>query len=324
MKAPRFAKLFAQLPLLNQPQRLQVLDALHPAAGLDRIIALIGEIRSAGRCCPRCKSEHWHRHGYANDLQRFRCRACGRTFNDLTGTPLARLRLKGKWPDYIGALLDSRTVRGAAKQVGVHRNTAFRWRHRFLDRVKDDRPAQLTGIVEADETFLLESQKGSRKLDRKPRKRGGKAALPGISRHLDCILVARDRSGQTIDAVTGRGALKASQLVQHLLPKLAPQALLVTDTNATYRAFARDHGIAHKAVNLHAGERVRSSAHGAIHVQNVNAYHRRFKEWLARFHGVASRRLPNYLGWHWALDGGRIASVEQLLRIAFGVIHSLR
>ena len=66
MKAPRFAKLFAQLPLLNQPQRLQVLDALHPAAGLDRIISLIGEIRSAGRRCPRCNSAHLHRHGRAN------------------------------------------------------------------------------------------------------------------------------------------------------------------------------------------------------------------------------------------------------------------
>ncbi|MDY0963105.1 IS1595 family transposase, partial [Massilia sp. CFBP9026] len=168
-----------------------------------------------------------------------------------------------------------------AKRVGVHHNTTFRWRHRFLDRVKDDRPERLIGIVEADETFLLESQKGSRKLNRQPRKRGGRAALRGISHHLDCILVARDRSGQTIDAITGRGALKVTQLVKHLLPKLDPQALLVTDGNAAYPAFARAHGLAHQAVNLSAGERVRNGVEGAIHVQNVNAYHRRFKEWLA-------------------------------------------
>jgi len=210
VKAPKFKKLFAQLPSLNQPQQLQVLAALHPAVGLDRVIALIAEIRAPGRRCPDCSCERCHRHGQANDLQRFRCCQCGRTFNDLTGTPLARLRHKGKWLDYLAALLDSRTVRSAAKQVEVHRNTAFRWRHRFLHWVKHDRPRQLTGIVEADETFLLESQKGSRTLDRKPRKRGGKAALRGISRHLDCILVARDRSGQTIDAVTGRGVLTKS------------------------------------------------------------------------------------------------------------------
>ena len=322
MKAPKFRKLYAQLPSLNQPQRLPLLAALHPAAGLDRIVALIAQIRAPGRRCPDCSCERCHRHGQANDLQRFRCCQCGRTFNDLTGTPLARLRMKGKWLDYLAALLDSFTVRRAASQVEVHRNTAFRWRHRFLHWVKHDRPRQLTGIVEADETFLLESQKGSRKLDREPRKRGSKAPLRGISHHLDCILVARDRSGQTIDAVTGRGALKKSQLVERLLPKLDPQALLVTDTNAAYRAFARDHGIAHRAVNLQAGERVRASREGAIHVQNVNAYHRRFKEWLARFHGVASWRLPNYLGWLWALDGGRVTSVEQLLRIAIALIHS--
>ena len=321
MKAPRFAKLFVQLQQLNGPQRQQVLAALHPAAGLDRIIVLIDEIRSKGRRCPECACERIHRHGHANDLQRFRCCHCGRTFNDLTGTPLARLRLKAKWPDYLSALLDSRAVRPAAKRVGVHRNTAFRWRHRFLERVKDDRTKRLTGIVEADEMFLLESQKGSRKLDRKPRKRGGRAGRRGISRELDCILVARDRSGQTIDAVTGRGALKAVHLTRHLLPKLDPQVLLVTDANGAYPAFARAHGIAHQAVNLSAGERVRSSAAGAIHVQNVNAYHRRFREWLARFHGVASHRLPNYLGWHWALDCGRVTSIEQLLRIAFGVIN---
>ena len=322
MKAPTFAELLSQLPLLNQPQRRQLLAALHPAAGLDRVIALIDQIRSSVRRCPDCGCERCHRHGHANDLQRFRCCECGRTFNDLTGTPLARLRHKGKWLDYLEALLDSRTVRAAAKRVGVHRNTAFRWRHRFLERVKHDRPARLTGIVEADEMFLLESQKGARKLDRKPRKRGGRAALHGISRHLDCILVARDRSGQTIDAVVGRGALKAAHLTIHLLPRLDPQALLVSDANAAYPAFARVHGIAHQAVNASAGERVRNSTEGAIHVQNVNAYHRRFKQWLARCHGVASRRLPNYLGWHWALDGGRITTVEQLLRSAFGVIHS--
>jgi transposase-like protein len=64
---------------------------------------------------------------FANDLQRYRCCSCGRTFNDLTGTPLARLRHKAKWLAYSQVLLDSLPVRTAADRVGVHRNTAFRW-----------------------------------------------------------------------------------------------------------------------------------------------------------------------------------------------------
>jgi transposase-like protein len=298
MKTPRFTNWFAKLQLLNRLQRLRVLDALHPGAGLDQVIGLIDQIRAPGRSCPRCASPHWHRHGHANDLQRFRCRDCGRTFNDLSGTPLARLRLRGKWRDYLDTVLESKPVRKAATRVGLHRNTAFRWRHRFLDWVKLDRAPNLQGIVEADEMFLLESQKGARKLDRPARKRGGAATRRGISSELDCILIARDRSGNTIDAVTGRGAVTAAQLERHLLPKLDRHALLVTNANAAYRAFARRNDIAHQNVNLHAGVRVRAGIQGAIHVQNVNAYHSRFRAWLARFHGVASRYLPNYLGWH--------------------------
>jgi transposase-like protein len=321
MKAPRFKRWFASLPSLNGPQCRQVLDALHPAAGLDQVVALIAQTRAPGRCCPSCGNERCHRHGFANDLQRFRCCVCGRTFNDLSGTPLARLRHKAKWLAYSQVLLDSLPVRKAADRVGVHRNTAFRWRHRFLRWVKLDRPASLNGIVEADETFLLESQKGSRTLNRPARRRGGHATKPGISRELDCILVARDRNGHTLDAVTGRGALKAAQLERDLLPRLDPQALLVSDSNAAYQAFAHKHKIAHETVNLRAGIRVRRGLAGAIHVQNVNAYHARFKAWLLGFRGVASRYLSNYLGWRWALDGGRVTSPEQLMRIAISVIN---
>jgi len=320
MKAPRFKNCFAKLPLLNQPQRRQVLGALHPLAGLEQVVALITEVRTPGRCCPRCSNERCYRHGFANDLQRYRCCACGRTFNDLTGTPLARLRLKAKWLTYSQVLLQSLPVRKAADRVGVHRNTAFRWRHRFLHWSKLDRPAALNGIVEADETFLLESQKGSRTLDRPARRRGGHATRRGSSRELDCILVARDREGRTIDAVTGRGAVTTAQLERDLLPKLDPRALLVSDSHPAYRAFARKHKIAHAAVNLRAGVRVRHLGNSAIHVQNVNAYHQRFKAWLLGFRGVASRYLPNYLGWRWALDGDRVSSPEHLFHIAIRVI----
>ena len=46
------------------------------------------------------------------------------------------------------------------------------------------------------------------------------------------------------------------------------------------------------------GQRVR----GTWHVQNVNAYQSRLKQWLRRFNGVDSSYLANYLGWFRALD----------------------
>ena len=94
--------------------------------------------------------------------------------------------------------------------------------------------------------------------------------------------------------------------------------LLVTDAHAAYRQFAREAGITHEAVNLQAGIRVR----GALHVQNVNAYHSRLRGWLQPFRGVASRYLANYLGWRWALDGSRVKTPDALLRAAVGMFHT--
>jgi hypothetical protein len=152
---------------------------------------------------------------------------------------------------------------------------------------------QAAAIVEADETYRLESQKGSRKLTRRPRKRGGVAKRRGISREHDCLLVARDRNGQTLDFHTGRGQVTVAQLHACLTPVL--QA-----------------GLMHEAVNVQAGERTR----GAIHIQNVNSWHSRFKNWLVRFRGVASRYLINYSGWQRVLVDRRLTTPAQLLRAA--------
>ena len=318
MQAVKFKRWIDGVSLLSQGQRRQLLERLRPALGLDRLRAAIETVTPSRLVCPGCSGERHHRHGRDRGLQRYRCRACGKTFSALTGTPLARLRHRGLWLDYLERMLGAQSVRTSAATLGVHRNTSFRWRHRFLAWARHDRPTLLSGIAEADELFLLESQKGSRRLDRPPRKRGGVSATRGINREHDCILVARDRSGATVDFVTGRGAVTAAQLRQHLLPVLERDVLLVSDGHAAYRAFAREAGLSHAFVNLRGGERVR----GAVHVQNVNGYHRRFRQWLARFHGVASRYLPHYLGWCWALDGRRIDSSERFLRAALGIFNT--
>jgi transposase-like protein len=274
--------------------------------------------------CPHCACSRVHRCGQASGLQRFRCCRCRRSYNALTGTPLARLRRKEKWLPYLQCLLESRTVRDAARVTGVHRTTSFRWRHRFLPGAMHERPAQLSAIVEADETYLLESQKGSRQLNRPPRKRGGVARRRGINRDHDCLLVARDRGGRTLDFHTGRGPVTASQLARCLGPVLASDVLLISDAALAYRTFAAKAGLSHEIVNVKAG----ICARGALHIQNVNGWHSRFKTWLLRFRGVASRYLVHYSGWQRILDDARLTTPALLLRTALrcrqsaGTLHN--
>ena len=70
-------------------------------------LRLIEEAATKNRSCPGCGSHRCHRCGHANGLQRYRCVACRRSFNALTGTPLARLRLRDKWLPYLQSAISS-------------------------------------------------------------------------------------------------------------------------------------------------------------------------------------------------------------------------
>lgn len=300
MRSRELNRWLERLASLTPHQREQVKAQLQDLAGRDAVTALLEE-RIVPTHCPGCQGEHWVRNGQADGLQRFKCRDCGITFNGLTGTPLARLRHRQKWLEQAKVLEHGLSVRKAAVHLGLHRTTAFRWRHRFLTVPRDvmDRPQ--TGVVEADEAYFLRSYKGQpRRLreatSRPARRRGGSAAKRGLSDEQVPILVVRNRAGQTADF--GLPSANKAGLLAILPQAVTDDAVLCTDGSAMLAAAARHLGLEHHGLNTLRGERRR----GAWHIQNVNAYHSRFKGWLQRFRGVATSYLPNYLGWYRALD----------------------
>jgi transposase-like protein len=281
-------RLLGQLASLSPKQRVQLQGALSELA--DASTSAVAQIIPGPEACPHCQApagqlRPW---GYSHGLARMRCRACGRTSNALTGTPLAHLRKRERWIRHAQALMQGASVRQTAQCCGVDKSTAFRWRHRFLEVAATHRPAHEGGIVEADETFFLESFKGQRKLPRKARKRGGVGAYC----ERVAVLVVRDRSGQTADFRLEN--VDAAHITSVLQPLVDKDAILCTDGAQVYKKVARTMGLTHRAINVQKGIRV---VEGAFHIQNVNAYDSRLKQWMARFHGVATKYLENYLGW---------------------------
>lgn len=274
-------------------------------------VADLGQCRVDTVGCPHCANHAVVRWGQASELPRYRCKACLRTFNALTKTPLAKLRMKDKWAVQTSAMIDGISLAQAAQRCGVHPTTAFRWRHRFLAALSGDKPKTLRGIVEGDETFILESFKGKRSdLPRKARKRGGKSAKRGLSAEQIPIIVARDRQGATTDAVLSK--LDRASIAAALESIVTLDNELCCDGGTAIVAFARRAGIA-----AHVLPKPGKPTHHApdYHLNNVNAYHGRLKEWLRRFHGVATKNLPNYLGWRRTLEamGGNATSAKMIL-----------
>lgn len=306
MEGKQFQKLIEQLGELSAVQRAALVEAIRSGKPGNEAIALIETRFAAAPSCGHCGSTTFGKWGKASALKRFKCKAdgCGRTFNALTGTPLAQLHRRDAWLAYARALEDGISLRKAATRCAIDLTTSFRWRHRFLKVAQDTKPGKVEGIVEADETFFLWSVKGSRKLvGRAPRKRGGKAKKPGTSDEYAAVLIVRDRHGATTDARLPD--LQGHTIKAFLRPVVARDALLVSDGAKVYGSFAREIGIEHKAVVASQGVHV---VEGIYHIQNVNAYTSRLKGWMARFNGVATKYLKSYLGWRRMIEreGGRL------------------
>jgi len=297
MKTSEFRNWIEALNVLSSGQRDTLREQLQGHQPGDQGVRLIEQSLTAKPSCPYCASAKPYRWGISCDLQRYRCRSCQHTFNALTHTPLARLRSKQKWLAYEQAMVDGLSIRRAAVVCGIAKNTSFKWRHRFLSAPLTQQPAQMSGIVEANETYFPESFKGQRHLSRVARKRGEKAGRCGLSAEKIAVLLVRDRHGETADFVLPDDS--AGQVEVVLSPLLNQDILLCTDTTAVFQLTAQHAGVAHLPGNLVAGEQ---PIGGIAHLHNVNAYETRLKLWMVRFHGVATRYLASYLGWHRMLD----------------------
>ena len=299
---------------LTRAQRREALAVLSGRSEGEASKAAIELGVDEARRCPHCAREGAVSRGMARGLRRYQCKGCGRTFNALSGTPLSGLHHKERWLEsrkgarglarhgggaarrrsaaFGASLAKGETVKASAARCDVAVSTAFRWRHRFLAAARSDSEV-LKGIVEADETYVLESRKGARGLGRKARRRGGKAKKRGLSREQVPVLMAADRSGTTVSAVLPR--VDAAALAAALDPVVAKDALLVSDGGASYPPCAAALGVSHEALNRSMGERVR----GDLHVQTVNSSirHSRLKDFLRPRRGIATRYLDNYLSW---------------------------
>jgi len=291
MERQTFQAWLAEADGLSARQREEAARVLAEPASLASVLALLEGRIDETRRCPHCAVEGAVIRGRSNGLERYQCKGCGKTFNALTGTPLARLRKKELWAAFAEGLSDGDTVKGAAARCGVADTTSFRWRHRFLAAVKTG-SLELKGIVEADETYVLTSRKGAKKLDRKARKRGGVAKKRGLSKEQVPILVAADRSGTTVTAVLPDTT--ALTIRDHLETSIEPDALLVTDGAPFFPPCARALGLTHEPLDHKAGERRR----GELHLNTVNSRHERLKTFLRSRRGVATKYLDSYLAWY--------------------------
>jgi len=301
MRNHEFRQIIHSIFNLTGTQKRELLDVVKSELNRTQTETMIEDIKGEVTCCPHCGSNAIQRWGRSSGLQRFKCKEaeCGSTFNPLTGTPFARLRYRSRWIQNLEGMQYGLSITKMAEIMGVARTTAFRWRHRFLAAATAARPEELSGIIEADETFFTESFKGNQTISKRKSRKRGKQGDKRSTADKIAVLIVKDRSGVTTDYVLGEHSNDA--IIEKLEPIVNKDSILCSDGAHAYRNFAKKHNITHHRLIALDGNRVIGKEY---HIQNVNGYTGRLKTWMGRFNGVGTAYLGNYLGWRRFLEGG--------------------
>ena len=276
--------------------------------------AFIRKVRTArfakGLFCPRCKHRKVIRWGVRDGRQRYKCKKCGRLFNDLTGTPAAYLKKIHLLEDHSHCMHDSLTLRRVAKKLGIHVSTAFKWRHRHAGWLHRTDKEVLTGWIEMEMLRFAYSRKGERGLAAR-RKRGvGEAWFtsdPPVR-----VIFALDRLGNCANGVFISRQLVPGEVEKMLISRFHECSGIIAGTGL--------HHVVRAAAVRRGFPVVRAGWDDADlpaalfqHTRSAINYTHILLAWLEKFCGVATKYLANYLAWHGALDRSRRQSFEAVL-----------
>ena len=261
---------------------------------------LLSKKSENGISCPHCKSFNIKKNGHKGLMQRFMCKDCHKTFTSRNNTiTFSSKKSFATWKKYIDCMVNGFTVRKSAEICGINKDTAFIWRRKILDALQNmASDVKLDGIVEADETFFAISFKGNHKkstsfvMPRKPHKRGKQTHLRGLSHEKVCVPCAVNRNGLSIAKITNLGKVGSKDIHNAFDNRISANSILCTDDTRAYNDFANTNRL--ELIKLKTGK----SKSGIYHIQHINSYHSILKNWIRRFHGVATKYLNNYLIWH--------------------------
>ncbi|HOF08279.1 MAG TPA: IS1595 family transposase [Bacteroidales bacterium] len=284
------AENIAKILALTKEGKREFLDNLYEFLNTNRLTALDYQrikILSTAPICPRCRCEYVTKAGVHNGRQVYKCKNCKYQFRETAKSLVYHLH---KYPlilDYLKCMLEGKSLRACAREVGISLPTSFRWRHKILSAIQGlEGGINFSGITEADELLLQYSEKGRRYKTLEEKEQAMKTIHPNVA-----VLVMTDREGNLLFKHTGENRVQNSQIKEELKRRVSENNLICFKPNDEFK----------QAVMESPGKKVivRHKTKG-LAIYSVNVAEKKitnFLVWMMRFRGVATKYLQNYLMW---------------------------
>jgi len=184
-------------------------------------------------------------------------------------------------------MLEGKSLRACAREVGISLPTSFRWRHKILAAIQGlEGGINFSGITEADELLLQYSEKGRRYKTLEEKEQAMKTVHPNVA-----VLVMTDREGNLLFKHTGENRVKNNQIKEELKHRVSEKNLICFKPNDEFK----------QAVIESPSKKVLVKRKTiGLTVYSVNVAEKKINDflvWMVKFRGVATKYLQNYLMW---------------------------
>jgi transposase-like protein len=221
---------------------------------------------------------------------RHQCNMCNKSFSVTVGTIFqdSNLGLE-KWFLAVVLILNAKkgiSSRQLARDLGVDKNTAWYLQMR-LRRAMEEDDSILTGIVEADETYIGGDLSNKTKKYRVERDKKG--LIPGGMEHKHAVVGMLQRSGKVIGKVLNKAHGKT---IKPLLKQIIdPGAILITDGFGGYHGLGK-YFKEHQLINHSQDEFVR----GEYHTNSIEGFWSLLKRGIrGQYHNITLKYLQSYV-----------------------------
>ena len=254
-------------------------------------------IQSDRPACPHCGCESVVRNGTKRGKQRYLCNKCGSTYTGTYNTLAHRSKLgEAEWKKAIKDTIDGKSLDQTATELGITHKTAFTMRHKILvvvERGDSMDPISLEGDCELDETYVLESLKGTKIPDdywRGPRKHGAQAESRGISSEQVCICAGIAREGMAYAKTVNLAHPSAEEIGIAFDGRISSNSHLICDGSKSYNKLAQNTNST--IVHVKGGYGAGASDDNLNTVNNFHGFIKR--RYLIGYRSVATKYLNRY------------------------------
>lgn len=231
---------------------------------MDRLVTVNLEKRleklGINNVCTKCGSKNIMKYGKVRNIQKYKCKDCNTSFTLFSGTILEKT--KWHWDVWVKVLemtLNNISLENMLKTLendynctGINIKTVWLWRMKLIHALSKFPMPKLSGIIQVDETFIRESQKGSRHLEspikdekRKPRYGRRPSTLGVMGPEFATVTTAIDNNGYCVCKVSCMGRLTPELFITLFDEYIDNPSFLCSDANNVYETYCKLKNIPH-------------------------------------------------------------------------------